>query len=87
VQYRTPEKYQQQLDLGSLACDQSHAEKLRDTVVKCKVYGWLEVLLPGQTLMLTAIPSELLMPVYQEFEVQAVSLWYCFLDGPQLIMS
>jgi hypothetical protein len=56
-------------------------------VVKCKVYGWLEVLLPGQTLVLTAIPSELLMPVYQEFEVQAVSLWYCFLDGPQLIMS
>jgi hypothetical protein len=37
--------------------------------------------------MLTAIPSGLLMPVYQEFEVLAVSLWYYFLDGPQLIMS
>lgn len=68
-------------------CDQSYAEKLGNTIFKYKAYGWLEVLLPGQTLVLTAIPSGLLMPVYQEFEVLAVSLWYCFLDGPQLIMS
>lgn len=47
-------------------------------MVKYKTYGWLEVLLPGQTLVLTAIPSGLLMPVYQEFEILAASLWYCF---------
>jgi hypothetical protein len=38
MQYRTPEEYQQQHDLGSLACGQSHAEKLGNTVIKYKTY-------------------------------------------------
>lgn len=51
-------------------------------MVKYKAYGWLEVLLPGQTIWLAAFPSGLLMPVYQEFEVLAVSLLNCFSVWP-----
>jgi hypothetical protein len=81
VQYRTPKEYSQQHDLGSLASEWNHAQSLGDTVVKYEACGWLEVLLPGGTSWLIAILTGLLMPVYEEFSVLAVSSQIRSYDG------
>lgn len=81
VQYRTPKGYSQQHDLGSLASEWNHAQSLGDTVVKYEACGRLEVLVPGGTSWLIAILSGLLMPVYEEFSVLAVSSQIRSYDG------